>query len=224
MTKLKIYGAAASSFVRTARMACVEKGIGYELKSVGDMSLAAMKEPEHLVRHPFGRIPTMDHEGFALFETAAICRYIDEAFDGPALQPSDVKERAVMTQWVSALSDYVIPSCIGGLARHYAFPSGPDGKPDMAAIEANKPNVIAHIDIIEKALEGKTSLTGDQVTLADLFLLPVFFYVGNVPDGMSFFEGKENIGRWWQTMTARESFESTMPGPPPAQGQQRKAS
>ena len=224
MSKLKIYGGAASSFVRTARMACVEKGVDYELMGVGDGSIAALKEAEHLARHSFGRIPSMEHDGFVLFEAAAICRYIDEAFDGPALQPSDVKERAVMTQWISALSDYVIPSCIGGLARHYAFPSGPDGKPDMVAIEANTPKVIAHIDIIEKALEGKTTLTGDQVTIADLFLLPVFFYVGNVPDGMRFFEGRDNIGRWWHGMVERESYEQTRPGPPPEQVAQKRAS
>ena len=82
----------------------------------------------------------------------------------------------------------------------------------------------AHIDVIEKALEGKTSLTGDQVTIADLFLLPVFFYVGNVPDGMSFFEGKENIGRWWHAMVERESYEQTRPGPPPEQVAQKRAS
>ena len=37
--------------------------------------------------HPFGRMPAFEHDGFRLFETAAISRYVDEAFAGPALQP-----------------------------------------------------------------------------------------------------------------------------------------
>jgi glutathione S-transferase len=217
MTKLKILGASASNYVRTARMACVEKGVEYELAAVGDNSIAAIKAAKHLEEHPFGRIPVMHHGTFKLFETSAICQYIDEAFEGPALQPSDVKERAAMTQWISALNDYVIPVCIGQLVRHYAFPAGPDGQPDMKAIEAGVPLVAAQVEIVEKALDGRTTFTGDQVTIADLFLLPVFYYVGNSPGGMAFFEGKENIGRWWQNMASRPSFEATIPGPPPAQ-------
>jgi len=54
--------------------------------------------------------------------------------------------------------------------------------------------VTAHIDVIEKALEGKTSLTGDQVTIADLFLLLVFFYVGNVPEACASLKGRKISG------------------------------
>ena len=220
MNKPEILGASASNYVRTARMACVEKGVDYALCAVGDNSIAAIKASAHLMSHPFGRIPVMRHDGFTLFEASAICQYIDEAFDGPKLQPTDLKGRAVMTQWISALNDYVIPACIGGLVRHHVFPKGPDGQPDMAAIETGTPLVAAQIDIVEKALENKTTFTGEQVGIADLFLLPVFYYVGNVPNGMRFLEGKENIGRWWQNMAGRPSFEATLPGPPPVQAAQ----
>ena len=49
------------------------------------LGLGEEKTPAHLVRHPFGRVPTIDHDGFALYETQAIIRYVDAAFAGPAL-------------------------------------------------------------------------------------------------------------------------------------------
>jgi len=211
MAEIKIYGAGASNYVRTVRLACEEKGVAYDLVPVGDNTPGALKSVEHFARHPFGRIPVMEHGDFRLFESMAISRYIDEAFDGPALQPKDVAERARMTQWISATQDYLISSMIGGNVRHFVFPKTADGKPDMAAIEEGRPLVREHILILEKALEGRTVLAGDDVSLADLLLLPVLHYLGAMPGGMAFFEGCDNLYRWWEHMTCRPSFAATTP-------------
>ena len=96
MSDLKLFGFPQSTYVRTARLACEEKGVAYEIVPTQPGS------PENLAVHPFARIPAMSHGDFMCYETAAICRYVDEAFDGPALQPADAKGRALMTQWISA--------------------------------------------------------------------------------------------------------------------------
>ena len=49
---------------------------------------------DYLARHPFGRIPAFEHEGFRLYETNAISHYVDAAFVGPALMPDDLRQRA----------------------------------------------------------------------------------------------------------------------------------
>ena len=90
MADIIIYGAAMSTYVRTARMACEEKGVVYDLLEVDHLS------DEYREVHPFAKMPAMRHGDFVLYETDAIARYVDEAFEGPPLQPADVRARARM--------------------------------------------------------------------------------------------------------------------------------
>src|SRR5262249_12100896 len=85
-----VYGHAYSTYTRTARLVLEEKGIEYELEEV-DILQGAGQSPAHLARQPFGKVPAFEHDGFRLYETIAITRYIDEAFPGPKLQPADAK-------------------------------------------------------------------------------------------------------------------------------------
>lgn len=77
-----IFGFPQSTYVRTVRLACEEKGIAYSLVPMG-FSSDGLSE-----RHPFRRIPAFQHGTVSLFEVSAICRRIDAAFDGPALVPA----------------------------------------------------------------------------------------------------------------------------------------
>ena len=86
MTKPQLFGADYSVYVRIVRLALAEKGVGYDLVPV-DVFAADGVPAWYLELHPFGRIPAFEHDGLRLFETAAITRYVDEAFAGPPLQP-----------------------------------------------------------------------------------------------------------------------------------------
>ena len=98
MATLEIIGAPQSNFVRTARMACMEKGVPYTLTS------ARPHSPDVDAIHPFGKIPVMRHGDFSLCETKAICSYIDLAFDGPPLIPRDPTGAARTEQWISLVN------------------------------------------------------------------------------------------------------------------------
>ena len=65
---------------------------------------------EQLSRQPFNKVPAFEHDGNMLYETAAIERYVDEAFDGPSLQPSGALARARMTQVIGIADCYVTPN------------------------------------------------------------------------------------------------------------------
>ena len=78
MSNVKIYGPAPSSYVRTTRMALVEKGVDYELLPIEFGSDA------HRALHPYAKVPILEHGDVRLYETQAILRYIDARFDGPA--------------------------------------------------------------------------------------------------------------------------------------------
>ena len=81
MATLEIIGAPQSNFVRTARIACMEKGLPYTLAP------ARSHSPDVDAIHPFGKIAAMRHGDLSLYETKAICSYIDLAFGGPPLIP-----------------------------------------------------------------------------------------------------------------------------------------
>lgn len=86
MGKPVVYGADYSVYVRIVRLVLEEKGVGYELVPV-DIFAADGIPGWYFEHQPFGRIPAFEHDGFRLYETGAIARYVDEAFGGPALQP-----------------------------------------------------------------------------------------------------------------------------------------
>jgi glutathione S-transferase len=112
MTDIIIYGIVQSSYVRTVRLACEEKGVSYEVQPI------EFGSPEHLALHPFGKVPSARHGDVTMYETSAIVRYIDAAFDGPALQPADLLARTRMEQWISATIDYFYQDMI----RELVFP------------------------------------------------------------------------------------------------------
>ena len=95
MAALDLYGLERSVYTRIARLALEEKGVPYALHEVEIFGPGGVP-PEQLARHPFGRIPALAHDGFVLYETGAITRYVDEAFAGPPLQPHEPARRARM--------------------------------------------------------------------------------------------------------------------------------
>src|SRR5260370_28342586 len=100
-----VFGAPYSVYVRAVRPALEQKGIAYELVPV-DILAPSGPPADHMKRHPFGKIPAFEHEGFRLYEAGAITRYVDEMFAGPSLQPADPRSRARMTQIIGILDSY----------------------------------------------------------------------------------------------------------------------
>src|SRR5262245_8729510 len=101
---LVLHGYHYSVYNRIARLALAEKGVAYDRAEVNPF--APDVPASYLALHPFGRVPTLVHDGFALYETGAITRYIDRAFPGPALQPADPRALARMDQVIGIVDSY----------------------------------------------------------------------------------------------------------------------
>ncbi len=210
MTDVKLYGFPQSTYVRTARLACEEKGVAYEIvPSQPDSS-------ENLAVHPFGKIPAMSHGDFRCYETAAICRYVDEAFDGPALQPGDAKGRALMTQWISAANRYYDTDIIRHVVLERFAPRLFERDPDEAKIADAMPRIEREMEVLGAWLGDHTYLAGDGVSIADFFMLPILFYFYMTPEGKPLCDGADGVMRWWGAMSSRPSFEATNPPMPEA--------
>lgn len=212
MATLEIIGAPQSNFVRTARIACMEKGVTYTLNP------ARPHTPDVDAIHPFGKIPVMRHGNLTLCETRAICGYVDQAFDGPPLIPRDPVAAARTEQWISLVNtgfDLVF-------ARQYllaCFFSGlPDGAPDRARIEAALPKMRECFAILDRELGLRPYLAGTDFTLADAFLLPLIHYMRLMPESGEMMNASPNVGAWFDRIAARPSVKETEPPPMPGRG------
>lgn len=205
MPDVTIYGPAMSTYVRTARMACAEKGIAHTREDVDFRSL------EYRTLHPFNRVPAMRHGEFVLYETAAICRYVDRAFPGPPLQPADIRALARMDQWMSAIMDYVYETMIRNLVwEHIVVPMG-GGEPDEAKIAAAVPKMAHQLSVMDTTLKATPFLAGAEVSVADLMLFPVLVYVKSTPEGKTALLNAPAVKVWFERMAARPSVAATDP-------------
>lgn len=210
MADVKIYGVPPSSYTRTARMACIEKGVAYDL-----VEMPPGGEADG-IRHPFGKIPVLRHGDFVLYETPAIARYVDAAFKGPALQPADVRERARMDQWISATCDYLYQNMVRDLVLQRIVAPLRGRQPDEARIAEALPKVALELGVIEAALAQTPFLAGGRLSLADLFLDPVLFWVAKTPEGASALKDRPATRRWQAAMAERASHRETLPPMPAA--------
>jgi glutathione S-transferase len=208
-----VYGPRMSTYVRSVRLALEEKGIAYHLEELdifGDPKVKAA----YLSRHPFGKVPAFEHDGFALYETNAIMRYVDEAFPGPSLQPSNAQDRARMNQVFSVIDSYLYPSWIAGIALPRLRAARAGVAADESAIEAVVPRARRCADTLDKLLDGRTYFAGDGISLADLLLAPIYFYFLRLPEGQRLLDPAANLARWWSKMSTRPSMENTTPTQP----------
>src|SRR5476649_1552453 len=101
---LTLHGYRPSVYTRVARLALAEKGVAYDRAEVNPF--APDPPADYLALHPFNRVPTLVHDGFVLYETGAITRYVDRAFAGPALQPAQPRAVARMDQIIGIVDAY----------------------------------------------------------------------------------------------------------------------
>ena len=203
-----IHGPAFSTYVRTARLALEEKSVPYRLQEV---AMDAWRSPEHMKRHPFGKVPAFEHDGLALYETGAINRYVDRAFPGPALQPSDPRRLARMDQVMSVIDSYAYPALIGKVVVPRLVGPMMGQQPDEAAIAEALPACRTALAELERLLGAGPWFGGDRISLADLALAPILAYVEMTPEGKGLLEPHAALGAWWDRMRARDSMAKTQP-------------
>ncbi len=203
---VELIGAAQSTFVRTVRIACEEKGVAYRLTP------ARPHSPEVNAIHPLGKVPVMRHGEFQLFESKAIATYIDRAFAGPKLFPGDAMLGAQIEQWVSVANTAIFPVLTAYL-QSYFFPRTADGKPDRVTIDRVLPDVQAHVALLNKAVADTGHLAGSSFTYADMNLLPALAYLRELPEGSKILAGAKELTRYFDRHNARPSLKATVPPP-----------
>src|SRR6516225_10286857 len=116
MPELELIGASPSNYVWTCRIALAEKGVAYRHSEV----MPHTAEVDAI--HPFGKIPVMRHGAVEIFESRAICGYIDSVFPGAKLMPADPVVAAQVEQWISLVNTHIDPVWVRQYLRGYVFP------------------------------------------------------------------------------------------------------
>lgn len=191
MSATTIYGFAGSTYTRTARMACEEKGLAYELEPVDYGS------DSHAEIHPFRRMPVMQNGSIRLFEALAITSYVDATGEGIDLQPSDPAKRALMLQWISAVNDYVYPDVVRTLLK------------DDGPTEEDFANARGRLEPFDRALAAGEWLAGQEFSLADLFLAPIDAFGEEALRAAGTLDGFDGLATWRERVRARPSFAAT---------------
>lgn len=191
---MRIHGVPVSTWTRTARMTCIEKGINYELAPI------AYGSAEHAALHPFKRIPILTVGDTTIFESLAINLYLDEAFPGPSLQPDGDLDRARMRTWMGLCGDYLFRDVVRAIPRGRA-PTDEELSGARTALERTG------------ALVGDGPfLVGSSLTLADLYLAP---QIANCREkAPALLDGLPALGAWAERIGERESFRGTEPETP----------
>ena len=202
---LTLYGLAPSTYTRTARLALAEKDVAFTFHECGPHG------PDILAVNPFGHLPALTDGDFALYETSAIARYVDECFDGPPLLPTTIRARALCEQWVSAFNAVVYDLVVRRYVRQYFFPSGEGGQPNRAVIDAALAEMPVVLAIVDRGYAKAPWLAGDQLSIADLFLMPVIAYLERLPEGARLLEATPWLRHALAAMQQRPSFPATEP-------------
>jgi glutathione S-transferase len=203
-----VFGARYSVYTRIVRLALAEKGVAYRLEEV-DVFAPGGPPASHLARQPFGRIPAFEHDGFALYETGAIARYIDEAFPGPALQPADAKPRARMNQVISIMDSYAFRTLVWDVFVERVSGPARGRQPDEAKIAAALPRARTILQALD-AIRGEALwFAGAEISLADLWVLPMLVLFTRAPEGVAAVQETPRLANWLARFQARRSAEAT---------------
>jgi glutathione S-transferase len=203
-----LFGLRRSVYTRIAALALKEKGVTFDLDEVEIFGLAGVPA-DHLQRHPFGKIPVLVHDDFLLYETQAICRYIDEAFDGPSLQPNSPRARARVAQVIGVLDSYAYQPMVWGVFVQRVLIPLRGGVADEAVIDDALPRVEKTLDVLDSFIGTAQFLSGESPTLADLHAYPMLAYLRLAPEGRSAMSRRPAIERWLRRMTTRPAVSET---------------
>lgn len=205
MSEIVIHGVPGSPYLRAVLLGLQEKGAAHRLAAMG---FGEGKSAAHLARHPFGRIPVMDHGDFQLYETQAILRYLDAVLPGAPLRPSAPRALARMDQICGITDWYLFPQASATIGFQRLILPMMGGVTDEAAVAAAIPNTRRVFSVLDGLLGAQPFLTGETLSIADLMVAPHLDFLAQTPEGAELLSGTGLLA-WLGRMRTRPSMVAT---------------
>lgn len=199
---LKLHYHPLSTYSRRVRIALIEKGIPAELVEV-DMPARAHRSSAYLALNPYGRVPTLEEDGFVLYESTAILEYLEATHPSPPLLPADARGRALVSMHMK-LCDIQLARQTGTIIFPKRFL--PKDRWDQAAMAQAKKEIDKHLEIVDAQLKGKQFMVGDRYSLVEVCYTPFveFFPLMEITP-------PPNVAGWVGRMLDRPSAKETKP-------------
>jgi glutathione S-transferase len=209
-TMLKIWGRNTSINVQKVMWAIGELGIPHERIDVGG-AFGRTKDPFYLAMNPNSLVPTLEEDdGFTLWESNSIVRYLAAKHGAGTLEPADPHERARASQWM----DWMLTVCAPAIhPLFWGLIRTPPEKQDQAKIAEARDKTAAALRMLDTQL-GKTRFAaGDTFSMGDIPVgLITYRFRKLVPDRTGM--GLDNLERWFLGLEQRKAFkEQILPVP-----------
>ena len=199
---IKLYGSPLSTCTRKVLMTLGETNTSYEMMTI-DFATGAHKKEPHISRQPFGRIPAIDDDGFAMFESRAIARYIAEKTKSPLI-PNDIHARAKMEQWISIETSEFAPHAMKFVYEH-TFKR----KQEQSVLDAAAAALKTTLGVMSAQLAKTPFISGDAFTIADIGFMPYLEYVMASP-AKELVAPYERVVAWWEKIRARPAWQKVI--------------
>ena len=163
---LEIWGRKNSYNVQKVLWCCEELEISYRRHDAGGL-FGGTDEEEYLARNPTGLVPTISDEGFSLWESNTIVRYLSARHGAGSLWPEDPTDRALADKWMDYQIGTLFPAfrdALIGLIR-----TSPEHR-DPEKIEASARATAEALTVLEAHLEDNEYVAGSSLTMGDIAL------------------------------------------------------
>jgi glutathione S-transferase len=199
---LRLHHHPLSTFARRVRIALAEKRIPHEAVVV-DMNAKAHRAPAYLSLNPYGRVPTLEDDGFVLFESRAILNYLEAICPEPALVPPGARDRALV--------DMHMGLCDLQLSRQTStivFPRRflPEERWDHDAMAQAKSEIERHLGVVERQLGDRQWMVADRYSLVEVCYTPFLQFLP-----LMTIDPPPRVAAWAQRMLSRPAALATEP-------------
>jgi glutathione S-transferase len=197
---LKVWGRANSSNVVKVMWCLGELGLAHERIDWAGR-FGGNDDPKYRKINPTGRVPTIEEDdGFTLWESGAIVRYLCALHSAGTLYPTDLRTRAEAEKWMDWSSLYL--QSFNAVFNAHLFVLPPDQR-DPTAVTAVVKNTAPLFDILDHQLADRAYLCGDQLTMADIPAGSLTHrWMAYAPDRPS----HPNVEAWYERLKERTSY------------------
>ena len=195
---MKIFGDARSTNTRKVLTTLAELAMDYDLVHV-DFALGEHKSESHLARQPFGQMPALEDEGFVLYESHAMCRYLNDKAGGK-LMPRELHARALADQWMS-----IEAANVSGHAMKFVYHYLLQVPHESSVLEQAGAALDKAFTVMSQQLSKAPFVAGQAFTLADICFMPYFEYMQLTP-AQELIAKHAPVLRWWNANRGRPSW------------------
>lgn len=207
MSDFIVHSIPGSPYGRAVLATLEHKGASYRLSPVAQGTFRA--EP-HISRHPFGKVPVLEHGDLLLYETQAILRYLDRVLPAPAMTPTSARDAARMDQVLNITDWYLFQgfSAVVGFQR-VVGPTLMGLTPDEAAIAAAMPKGHEVFAELSRLLGDRPWFGGEALSLADIGAAAQIDFLAGVPEWPALVKGRANLEAWLARMNGLPALQAT---------------